>query len=139
MNSFYETQAKMMYIEHRQAYRSRPKDKALRAEIDIFAGIHNHNRALFNKGVEKWENAVMKQFEEIENGGAFGAVPSNRNLTDDEKLVKMANSGEQIAYHGNMGVLTGDGAVFSAGEMIKMKRNTFAKLQKELRERHWWK
>ena len=41
--------------------------KLLLAEIKIFAGIHNQNRALFEKGLRYWKTSTMACFDELEN------------------------------------------------------------------------
>lgn len=120
------TQAKRQYLAAKRMCAMRPSDKASRAEVDIFAGVHNHDRALFLKGVKKWNEAIMKQFEDVENGKAIH--------------VSKVDSGGKSTYEGTFGSADGEQAVFSFGALIKTKRNQHEKLQKQLDdpEVNWW-
>ena len=132
---------KERYTQLREIYESGQlgqHGKSTRAEIDIFAGIHNHNRSLFEKGVKKWKQAVMKEFDLISNGGTVNITHVTPTATlDDEGAAAL---GDQVAaYKGNMGRMAGEQAVYSHGDMIREKREIYEKLEKQLNDRKWWK
>ena len=88
------------------------------AEIKILAGIHNQNRALFEKGLRDWKTNTMACFDEFENDG---------NLT-------LALHGEGVFEHHTKK----EGALFALGEHIKNKRNDYEDITKQLDEMNWW-
>ena len=56
---------------------------------------------------------------------------------DDEGAAAL---GDQVAaYKGNMGMMAGEQAVYSVGDMIREKREIYEKLEKQLNDRKWWK
>ena len=69
---------KLNYMELKKCYKAMrglprsptylPYRAATRAQIDIYAGAHNRDRALYDKGVANWEAAVMTAFESVEDG-----------------------------------------------------------------------
>ena len=95
--------------------------KLLLAEIKIFAGIHNQNRALFEKGLRNWKTSTMACFDELEN--------------DETEDLTLSLYGEEVfEYHHKR-----EGALFALGEHIKNKRNDYEDIAKQLDEQMtWW-
>ena len=138
-----EAQAKEIYTDLRASYShmtpsSKSQSKSMRAEIDIFAGVYNHDRALFEKGMKKWKREVMKEFAAMDDGCTIRIQKldmSNESFTGESTR----SGGEPIVkYNGNMGVLTGEDAIFSLGDVIRTKRVQFEKLQEVLNNVNWW-
>jgi len=130
---------KLNYIEVKKCYKAMrglpqspmylPYRAAARAQIDIYAGAHNRDRALYDKGVANWEAAVMTAFESVEDGAPVFFAATNT------KVIEGLSTNN---YKNNTG-LCGEEAVYSFGEYIKKKRNLYntelpAKLGKK-----WWK
>jgi hypothetical protein len=130
---------KLNYMELKKCYKAMrglprsptylPYRAATRAQIDIYAGAHNRDRALYDKGVANWEAAVMTAFESVEDGAPvlFAATKT--------KVIEGLSTNN---YKNDIG-LRGEEAVYSFGEYIKKKRNLYntelpAKLGKK-----WWK
>ena len=114
--------AKKQYTIMKLFYQRTPEwtsnRKVYFAEIKIFAGIHNQNRALFEKGLRDWKTNTMACFDEFENDG---------NLT-------LALHGEGVFEHHTKK----EGALFALGEHIKNKRNDYEDITKQLDEMNWW-
>ena len=98
-----------------------PERRKVLAEVKIFAGIHNQNRALFEKGLRDWKTHTMAYLDMFE---------------DDENFTCMKNvfvDGEEIQVHYKK-----EGALFAFGEHIKDKRNDHEFMTKKLDEMNWW-
>ena len=91
------------------------------AEIKIFAGIHNQNRALFEKGLRDWKTHAMAYFDQFEDDENF---TSYRQVTGD---------GKEVLVHDKK-----EGALVAIGEAIKIKRNFYEYVAKQLDEMNWW-
>ena len=132
--AYYEADAKNMYGELVEFYSSHSlKNKSIRAEIKIYAGIYNHDRILFKKGIKKWEAEVMKQFHDIENN------PESIEMHMVETEEGQESSNDISTYNGLLGVSTGEAAVFSLGDMIRLKRTQHKQMSKFLSGCNWWR
>ena len=135
--SYYEAVAKKKYEELIEFYSSHSlKTKSMRAEIKIYAGIHNHDRVLFEKGIKKWEAEVMREFENIEN--------NLENNLESVEMHKIETEGQESSnnistYNGLLGVSTGEAAIFSLGDMIRLKRTQHKQMSKFLSSCNWWR
>ena len=98
-----------------------PERRKVLAEVKIFAGIHNQNRALFEKGLRNWKTSTMACFDELEN--------------DETEDLTLSLYGEEVfEYHHKR-----EGALFALGEHIKNKRNDYEEIAKQLDEQMtWW-
>jgi hypothetical protein len=114
--------AKKQYTIMKLFYQRTPEwtstQKVYFAETNLFAGIHNQNRALFEKGLRDWKTNTMACFDEFEN---------DENLT-------LALHGEGVFEHHTKK----EGALFALGEHIKNKRNDYEDITKQLDEMNWW-
>ena len=97
-----------------------PERRKVLAEVKIFAGIHNQNRAMFEKGLRDWKTSTMACFDELEN-----------DETEDSTL---SLHGEGVLeHHTKRG-----GVLVAFGEYIKNKRNYHEFIAKQLDEGNWW-
>jgi hypothetical protein len=97
-----------------------PNGRKVLAEIKILAGIHNQNRALFEKGLRDWKThtmAYLDMFEDDENFTCYRQVFDN---------------GEIQVHHKK------EGALVAIGELIKNKRNYHEFIAEQLDEMNWW-
>jgi len=98
-----------------------PNRRKVLAEIKINAGIHNQNRALFEKGLHDWKThtmAYLDMFEDDENFTSYRQVN---------------NDGEEMQVHYKK-----EGALVAIGEHIKNKRNYYKSVAEYLDEMNWW-
>ena len=92
------------------------------AEIKIFAGIHNQNRDLFEKGRRDWKTYIMVFFDMFEDDGSLTLA-----------LVKTDGEGKEFERHRKK-----EGAMFALfGEHIKNKRNDHDFMIKKLDDMNW--
>ena len=104
----------------RAEWTSNNNKKVYLADIKIFAGIHNQNRAMFEKGLRDWKTHTMACFDELEN-----------DETEDSTL---SLHGEEVfEHHHKRG-----GALVALGEYIKNKRNDHEFIAEQLDEMNWW-
>ena len=117
--------SKKHYIIMKLFYQRTPEWKSNRkvflAEINLFAGIHNQNRTMFEKGLRDWKTSTMACFDELEN--------------DETEDLTLSLYGEEVfEYHHKR-----EGALFALGEHIKNKRNDYEEIAKQLDEQMtWW-
>ena len=116
--------SKKHYIIMKLFYQRTPEWKSNRkvflAEINLFAGIHNQNRAMFEKGLRDWKTHTMACFDELEN-----------DETEDSTL---SLHGEEVFEHHHKR----EGALVALGEYIKNKRNDHEFIAEQLDEMNWW-
>ena len=98
-----------------------PNRRKVLAEIKIFAGIHNQNRALFEKGLHDWKTHTMAYLDMFEG---------DENFTCYRQLNQY---GEEIQVHYKK-----EGALVAIGEHIKNKRNYYEFVAEQLDEMNWW-
>ena len=98
-----------------------PNGRKVLAEIKILAGIHNQNRALFEKGLRDWKTHTMAYFDQFEDDENF---TSYRQVTGD---------GEEVLVHDKK-----EGALVAIGDHIKGKRNFYEFVVKHLDKMNWW-
>ena len=98
-----------------------PERRKVLAEVKIFAGIHNQNRALFEKGLRDWKTHTMAYFDQFEDDENF---TSYRQVTGD---------GKEVLVHDKK-----EGALVAIGEHIKGKRNFYEFVVKHLDKMNWW-
>ena len=114
--------SKKQYIIMKEFYQRTPEwtsnRKVYPAEIKIFAGIHNQDRALFEKGLRDWKTNTMACFDEFEN---------DENLT-------LALHGEDVFEHHHKREV----ALVALGEYIKNTRNEYKFMTEQLDEMNWW-
>ena len=55
------------FYQRTPEWKSNNNKKVHLADIKIFAGIHNQNRAMFEKGLRDWKTHTMACFDELEN------------------------------------------------------------------------
>ena len=97
-----------------------PERRKVLAEVKIFAGIHNQNRALFEKGLRDWKThtmAYLDMFEDDENFTCYRQVFDNGEILVHDKK---------------------EGALVAIGELIKNKRNYHEFIAEQLDEMNWW-
>ena len=116
--------SKKHYIIMKLFYQRTPEWKSNRkvflAEVNLFAGIHNQNRAMFEKGLRDWKTSTMACFDELEN--------------DETEDLTLSLHGEGVLeHHTKRG-----GALVAYGEYIKNKRNYHEFIAKQLDEGNWW-
>ena len=107
-----------LFYQRTPEWSSHTNKKLFLAEIKIFAGIHNQNRALFEKGLRGWKTHTMACFDEFEN---------DENIT-------LSLHGEEVFEHHHKR----EGALVALGEFIKNKRNDYEDIPKQLDEQTWW-
>jgi len=122
----FKARCKKQYIEMKDHYQRMPDQRMpngrkVLAEIKIFAGIHNQNRALFEKGLRDWKTHAMAYFDQFEDDENFTCY---RQVTGD---------GEEVIVHDKK-----EGALVAIGEAIKIKRNFYEYVAKQLDEMNWW-
>ena len=83
----------------------------MRAEIGILAGIYNHDRALFNKGMLKVKKSPMELLEPIVN-----------DEDETKTLTQTIYSGH---FNSTMTQSVAKCPVFALGDAIKKKRNEY--------------
>ena len=91
------------------------------AEIKILAGIHNQNRALFEKGLRDWKTHTMAYFDQFED---------DENFTS---YTQVNGDGEEVLVHDKK-----EGALVAIGDHIKGKRNFYEFVVKHLDKMNWW-
>ena len=117
--------SKKHYIIMKEFYQQRmPEWKSNRkvhlAEISLFAGIHNQNRAMFEKGLRDWKTSTMACFDELEN--------------DETEDLTLSLHGEEAFEHHHKR----EGALVALGEYTKNKRNDHGFVAEQLDEMNWW-
>ena len=108
-----------------------------RAQIEIYAAAHNRNRALYDKGVANWEDAIKNQFELIEEKQVVMI-----HATDGKKVEMSKPDSERppdSRTYKNDQVLNDEEAVYSIGEYIKKKRNLYNIDLPAFVGKTWWK
>ena len=108
------------FYQRTPEWKSNNNKKVHLADIKIFAGIHNQNRAMFEKGLRDWKTHTMACFDELEN-----------DETEDSTL---SLHGEGVLEHHTKR----EGALVAYGEYIKNKRNYHEFIAKQLDEGNWW-
>ena len=116
--------SKKHYTIMKLFYQRTPEWKSNRkvylAETNLFAGIHNQNRAMFEKGLRDWKTSTMACFDELEN--------------DETEDLTLSLHGEEVfEHHTKRG-----GALVALGEYIKNKRNDHEFIAEQLDEMNWW-
>ena len=116
--------AKKHYTIMKLFYQRTPEWKSNRkvflAETNLFAGIHNQNRAMFEKGLRDWKTSTMACFDELEN--------------DETEDLTLSLHGEEVFEHHTKR----EGALVALGEYIKNKRNDHEFIAEQLDEMNWW-
>ena len=116
--------SKKHYSSLKDCYQRMPEWKSNRkvflAETNLFAGIHNQNRAMFEKGLRDWKTSTMACFDELEN--------------DETEDLTLSLHGEEVFEHHHKR----EGALVALGEFIKNKRNDYEDIAKQLDEMTWW-
>ena len=142
---FFEEQSKQFYTAARDAYDNTDdgdtEKMMLRGEIDILAGIYNHDRALFDRGLTKFKEGAMVMFEEYENNPIDTLTVKHVELDESPFELQIEAGGppkELVSFHGTCGKMKGEEAVFTLGEAIKQKRNMYERIQGRLGKK-WWK
>ena len=108
------------FYQRTPEWKSNTNKKVHLADIKIFAGIHNQNRAMFEKGLRDWKTHTMACFDELEN-----------DETEDSTL---SLHGEEVfEHHHKRG-----GALVALGEYIKNKRYDHEFIAEQLDEMNWW-
>ena len=108
-----------------------------RAQIEIYAAAYNRNRALYDKGVANWEEAIKKQFEMIEEKQVVMI-----HATDSKKVDISKPDSERppdSRTYKNDQALQDEEAVYSVGEYIKIKRNLYTIDLPAFVGKTWWK
>ena len=113
------TKAKVSYVRLRKEYETYGT-RSILGEVKMSAAVYNRDRDLFKKGYTLWKKQVMKEFERIENGGTFSC-----GVTSSE-------------YKGCTGEFSGEQAVFSMGESIKLKKTQYMQMQNYFDSIGWW-
>ena len=108
------------FYQRTPEWKSNNNKKVHLADIKIFAGIHNQNRAMFEKGLRDWKTHTMACFDELEN-----------DETEDSTL--SLHGEEDLEHHTKRG-----GALVALGEYIKNKRNYHEYIAEHLDEMNWW-
>ena len=109
-----------LFYQRTPEWTSNNNKKLLLAEIKIFAGIHNQNRALFEKGLRYWKTSTMACFDELEN--------------DETEDLTLCLHGEEVFEHHTKR----EGALVALGEYIKNRRNDHEFIAEQLDEMNWW-
>ena len=109
------------FYQRTPEWKSNNNKKVHLADIKIFAGIHNQNRAMFEKGLRDWKTHTMAYFDQFED---------DENFTS---YTQVNGDGEEVLVHDKK-----EGALVAIGEAIKIKRNFYECVAKQLDEMNWW-
>ena len=128
-----KTALKANYMELKEKYKAirgtiHEGDPAARAQIEIYAGAYNRDRALYDKGVANWEAAMKTAFKSVEDGTPVCMMSTK---TQQEHRLSTAYKNDKK--------LVDDEAVCSMGESIKEKRNHCSIDIPAYLGKRWWK
>jgi hypothetical protein len=124
---------KTNYMELKEHYKAmrgtiQEGEPGTRAQIEIYAGAYNRDRALYDKGAANWEATMKADFEAVEDGRPVCLMPMK--IQPEHRL--------SAAYKKNT-TLVDEEAVCSMGEYTKGKRNHCNTGIPAYLGKTWWK